>query len=235
MATSRTTAQPLNGIAATPSAAVGYVLVAANVIPLLGVLFLGWDLRGLLTLYWLENLVIGAWTIVRMAHTLDPLAILIVPFFLIHFGGFCAIHGLFLMMLTGADTGSGSAMGGSAWFGPLVFLQLLVNVVAGAARQAPELFYLPLGALVVSHGVSTVYYHFLRGEDRGRAVNEIMGDPYGRIVLMHITILAGAVPTMLFGSPLAMLVILVIGKTTLDLVLHRRAHRRRAQRALAAT
>jgi hypothetical protein len=42
------------------------VLVAANSIPLFGVLFLGWSLWTILVIYWVENGIVGFWTIPRI-------------------------------------------------------------------------------------------------------------------------------------------------------------------------
>ena len=42
------------------------VLLAANAMPLLGVLYWGWDVFVLLMLYWLETAVIGFWMIARI-------------------------------------------------------------------------------------------------------------------------------------------------------------------------
>ena len=41
-------------------------LVAVNLVPLVGVAFLGWRLYDVMLLYWLENGVIGAFTLARM-------------------------------------------------------------------------------------------------------------------------------------------------------------------------
>ena len=43
------------------------ILIAANLVPLLGVFLWGWDAFVLLVLYWLETAVIAFWTIVRIA------------------------------------------------------------------------------------------------------------------------------------------------------------------------
>jgi hypothetical protein len=78
-------------------------LVVANVIPLWGVLYLGWDAFYILLLYWSENLVIGFYGILKIAFAKAPnLAahlskIFIIPFFIIHYGGFMAGHGLFVL------------------------------------------------------------------------------------------------------------------------------------------
>src|SRR6185436_17917016 len=42
------------------------VLIATNALPLLGVLFLGWDTFSIVALYWSENLIIGAINVLKM-------------------------------------------------------------------------------------------------------------------------------------------------------------------------
>jgi len=41
------------------------VLLVANAIPVIGVLFFGWSLLTILVLYWLENGIIGFWNVPR--------------------------------------------------------------------------------------------------------------------------------------------------------------------------
>ena len=48
---------------------------------------------------------------------------------------------------------------------------------------------------------------------------------YKRIVLLHVAIIAGGFGVMALGSPLPLLVLIVIGKIALDIHLHRREHR----------
>ncbi len=44
----------------------GLALIAANLLPLLGVIFLGWDAFAILLLYWAENVVIGAINVLKI-------------------------------------------------------------------------------------------------------------------------------------------------------------------------
>ena len=53
----------------------------------------------------------------------------------------------------------------------------------------------------------------------------VVGGAYGRVVVLHLTIIFGAIAIQALGAPIAALVILVAGKTLLDLGLHLRAHR----------
>jgi hypothetical protein len=48
--------------------------------------------------------------------------------------------------------------------------------------------------------------------------------PYGRLVILHLTILFGAFVSLAIGSPIGAIVVLVLLKTGLDLWLHLREH-----------
>src|SRR3954469_4045527 len=47
-------------------------LIVANAIPLIGVLFLGWNVWTILTIYWLENGGYGAFNILKMSRAAGP-------------------------------------------------------------------------------------------------------------------------------------------------------------------
>lgn len=52
--------------------------------------------------------------------------------------------------------------------------------------------------------------------------------PYGRIVLLHLTILVGCAAVAALGQPVAMLIALVLLKPGMDVSLHLREHQRLA-------
>jgi hypothetical protein len=201
-------------------------LLLVNLLPLGGVLFLQWDVGALLILYWTENLVLGAYTLARML-VVSPLGALPMGcFFVIHYGGFCAVHGLFLVTLVlGHDF---DPMDGESWPLFLVFVQLLVNVVREVLGFAPPEWLWAFAALFVSHGISFVANFLLGGERERLALKDLMAAPYGRIMILHVTIILGGIAVMALGEPLAMLVVLVLLKLGLDLALHQREHRRLA-------
>lgn len=192
-------------------------LLIANLSVLVGVLWLGWDAVAVLLLYWHENLIIGVYTLLRMLRAGGLRALPLAVFFVFHFGMFCFVHGTMLLVLVL----KGGAGGGD---GPFDALQsLLTDFYA----SAPSSFFWSLAALTVSHGVSTVQHALVRNEDAGRSANAIMGDPYGRIVVMHLVVMAGAVAVVQLGSPQLLVLALVVLKVVLDVALHVRAHRRR--------
>ena len=72
-----------------------FALLAANLVPIIGVLLWGWDVTLIIGLYWIENLVIGLLNLPKMwmceREGRNPLFLSL--FFTVHFGMFCGVHG----------------------------------------------------------------------------------------------------------------------------------------------
>lgn len=205
------------------------LLVLVNLLPLAGVLFLDWDVAGLMVLYWSENLVLGFYTLLKML-TKSPLAGLGSSiFFTIHYGGFCAVHGLFItILMLNRDI---DPMPDDPWPLFLVFPQLLINVVREVLVYTPPEWMFAFIALYISHGVSFVLNFLLGPEREELSLSQLMGAPYGRIFVLHIAIIAGGFAVMALGQRLGMLVVLVLLKLALDVSLHLREHRKLARAA----
>jgi len=186
-------------------------LLVANLFPLYGVLFLGWDLFGLIVVYWMETGVIGLFAILNIALIAGWMALLLVPFFIVHFGGFMAGHMVFLIQLFGPRPGTR-------------FSEIPSFLHDEVARQG---LWLAVVALFLSHGVAFVVYvvtPYLRRRWQGMKVitpdaefGPIMVAPYLRIVVMHVTIIFGAVLVVGFGGKVAFFILLIALKTTVDL------------------
>ena len=199
-------------------------LVGVNLLPLLGVLLLDWDVSALVLLYWSENLVIGFYTLVKM-FIQSPLGGLASgAFFLIHYGGFCAVHGVFIMALL--VDGDCEPFPGDPWPLVLVFPQLLFNVAGQVFAYASTEWMVTFFAMFISHGLSFAM-NFLWGPERHEVtVKSLMGAPYGRIVVLHVAIIFGSFAVMALGQPVFMLMILVLLKLAMDVGLHLRQHRK---------
>ena len=206
-------------------------LVVANVIPLWCVLYLGWDAFYILLLYWSENLVVGFYGILKIAFAKAPnpaahlSKIFIIPFFTIHYGGFMAGHGLFLLSLFKKT--DGPFIQGNNWPCFLVFVQLLVNVIRRAYLIIPANMKYALAALFISHGISFIYNYLLKGEFAVSKADRLMGQPYARVVVMHVALLAGGFLSVAIGQPIGVLLVLVVLKIIIDVKLHLREHRRK--------
>jgi len=210
-------------------------LIVANLIPLAGIFLFDWDVRYLLLLYWLENLVVGGFTAIRMISAGGLGAIPMVLFFSFHYGFFCGGHGMILLSVTsiGGMSDGQAVDAGESGLPFLIPLELLGNTLGWINQNMPDLLALPLLAMILSHGVSLVQHHWIGREDEGRRANEIMSDPYRRMAILHMVIIAGSffVVSTGGGSAAPMLVLLVLGKIGLDLHLHRRAHLNRSRKA----
>src|SRR5258708_37610266 len=66
-------------------------LLAANLVPLAGVLLWGWKLHEVIVLFWAESAVIGFYTLLKMAGVGRLLAVFAGAVFAGHFGGFLAL------------------------------------------------------------------------------------------------------------------------------------------------
>lgn len=210
-------------------------LVAANMIPLWGVGFLGWDAFYIVLLYWSENLAIGFYNILKITtakveHPAEHLGkLFLIPFFAVHYGGFMAVHGFFVLALGKMGEGpnvEAASIGGKAWPCFFVFIQLLINVIRQVFLVIPPQMKLAILALFISHGISFAYNYLLKGEYATAQPKELMNKPYARIVVMHIAIITGGFLTMTIGSPVGLLIVLVIGKIILDVKMHLREHKK---------
>lgn len=57
-----------------------------------------------------------------------------------------------------------------------------------------------------------------------------MGEPYSRVMVLHVTILAGGFLGAILGTPVAALVLLVVSKTAIDVRAHLKEHRKAERR-----
>lgn len=209
------------------------LLFAFNLLPLAGVLWWQWDLMSVLALYWVENGIVGVYNVLKIlraegsslaglrsirlngrpieAMARGPIA----TFFVIHYGLFWAGHGMFVLLFLPLMTGIGF-MGG------------LSTSLGGLGNGGPDWRLVGIGAigLAISHGVSFVANFLGRGEYRSVSPGQLMLAPYGRLVILHLTIILGAMVSIWIGSPVGSLVVLVTLKTLLDLFFHLREHRR---------
>jgi hypothetical protein len=194
-------------------------LIAANSTPLFGVLFLHWQVFPLLLLYWLENVVVGFFNVLRMA-TADPTdpgswigKLFMIPFFCVHYGMFCFVHGIFVFAL----------FGGSKFGAPFEVLQ---NVLPAIQRTGLAFAVLSLAS---SHAVSFFVNYIHGGEYRRASLGQLMAQPYSRIMVLHFTILLGGFAMLALKSPVYGLVMLVAIKTGVDVAAHRKERQKLAE------
>ncbi|MEK6875488.1 MAG: DUF6498-containing protein [Nanoarchaeota archaeon] len=196
------------------------VLIIANSIPLMGVLFFNWNIFMILILYWIESAIIGFYNILKMIKTnksinenskanaylnFNPTTNLthyFKIFFIIHFGGFMFGHLIFIFAISS-----------------LFQDKLALNI-------SDIIFSVSIGiiSLFISHGFS-YYNNFLKNREYDKiSINQLFTQPYSRIVVMHFTIIFGAFLIGFFKAPSAIIMFLVILKTTIDVRSHIKEH-----------
>lgn len=189
-------------------AAMGALLV--NVAPLIGVLAWGWKGGALVVLYWLENLVVGVINIARMAASgaangpggLGAVALL-VPFFCVHYGLFCFVHGMFVMLLFARESG---------------FDSLDAQALLSAALNVAPHMGIVIGIIAAWKAALFVLVFLREGEYRRTNPMELFAAPYSRIIFIHIAIFAGAFALMALGEPIVGVIALVLVKAAYDAV-----------------
>jgi hypothetical protein len=205
----------LSGTSAPQTAPSVWVLVLANLVPLVGVLAWNWDAFALIALFWMENVIVGVFFILRIlcVDPRDPALwagkLFMIPFFAFHYGFFTAGHGVFVFGMLGGKRYDAQGF----------------NVIEPALRAASDYgLWLPVAVLVASHLFSFVWNYLYRGEFRRAKLTELMSRPYVRVVVLHVAILIGGFGAIALGSPLWALVVLLALKIGLDLKAHVREH-----------
>lgn len=182
-----------------------WLLVAANLLPLLGIVGLGWDSSTLIILYWLETAILGFWLFVRLAiardEDLPPTknalgqpqpsigGVGLGLFLLVHAGFFMGIHMHFLTFLAAGEWSRHLSS-------PVAFMRDFV---------LPSGIWLPLAGLFTARGVITI------GEIRARRpAQHLIAGFYARVVLMQFVIIFGGMVALMAGNA-APLLVLVVG------------------------
>jgi hypothetical protein len=173
-------------------------LIIANLYPVIGVIFFNWQTYPLLLFFWTENLVIGFYTVLKMlvasGENAKPAAKLFtVPFFCLHYGIFTLVHGVFVVALFGSILADDTINAGTLTQQALEY-QMFWGVLA----------------LLISHGISFFKNYIGKNEYQQAELTKLMFQPYGRVVILHITIIIGGFLSVLLGSPLIALLFLII-------------------------
>jgi len=185
-------------------------LIFFNSMPLAGVLFFGWSLSSIMILYWFENVIIGFYNVIKMAKAAGKTSktklysgkklvtstqkLPLILFFIVHFGIFTLGHGVFVFVFFGKN------------------LPSLPSLIPAAL------------SLFVSHGVSYTNNFIKNGEYARVAFQDLFFQPYNRVLIMHVTIVIGAGIALLLESPTLILALLILLKTAVDVLSHKKEH-----------
>ena len=182
------------------------LLIAANLLPVYGVLVWDWDVFAVMFLFWCENVVIGIFGLAKTSIFLWKSsalqALFLTAFFTVHYGGFMYGH---LMILT-------------SLFGDGTDTREQLEAMLGLAT------WVTIVALFISHGWSFVENYLGKREYESLTNMGAMAMPYKRMMITHVALIVGGLLLSKFDEPLLGLLLLLGMKIALDITFHKREH-----------
>ncbi|HVG04158.1 MAG TPA: DUF6498-containing protein [Burkholderiaceae bacterium] len=188
--------------------------VLAAVIVAYGVLVLDWSVFVVIALFWLENVIIGVLNVAKMwvtgarsGYTASMIAALALSaFFIVHYGMFTAAHGIFVVGLFGEPELGRAANG---FFEPLS--RMIGYLLADRDGW--------LAAVLITVLQGAAFFRWLGTPGNHVAtLPALMFAPYGRIVILHVTIIVSGILVLALKAPVAGALLLVTLKLVFDLM-----------------
>ncbi len=185
-------------------------LIVFNLLSLAIALYMGWKPAMILFLYWAENVVVALWQIPRFFVARGnspnegyklPNRVFVCAFFLVHYGIFTFVHGTLVFSL-------------------FLHEEMTQDTVLDLVSTTPGLKLALLG-LLVSHGVQ-FFSELVNGVANTTPLDKVMGQPYKRIVVLHLVVLLSGGLLLFLPYPMASLILLAIIKTVADVYLDRK-------------
>jgi hypothetical protein len=190
------------------------ILILANLVPIYGIVLFQWQVFPILFLFWLENVIIGVFNVFKMLMVAQSNggtwakktgAIL---FFCFHYGMFTLVHGVFVFVIFGFGAPFGGVPDGA---------------VVTRSFFDYHIEWAILG-LLLSHGISFLFNYVRNREYEQYTLDQLMGQPYERVVLLHMTIIGGGFLLSIWHSPAVGLFVLLFIKIFMDVRSHLRQH-----------
>lgn len=184
------------------------VVIFGNLIPLYGVIFWGWELFDIFYIYWAENVLIGFFVAARMLMVAAAWGWVIligslfkVAFFTVHYGMFTWGHGMILFEIF--------------YKGQIDINENTEFLLGYMFTRGNEIVLAMLGLLAVT--TIKGLHDILEDKREARLPDRIMFSPYGRILVLHVTIIFGGLLAQELGAPIWALGFLIALKTAYDL------------------
>lgn len=190
------------------------ILVAANLIPVYGVWFLGWSAKEVFIVYALETLIVGMMTLLKMAvitlarkkdiwyneGSSTPVSgLFFMAFFTLHYGLFAAVQStIFSQSANITPQGSGMMHFFFHWYE-------YINRDIGYM----------LAGFVVSYFATSFVPFVVNGEYKTISMMRVMFQPYGRIFIQQFTVILGSM-FLTFGWGKGFILVFAIAKIFFD-------------------
>lgn len=201
-----------------------------NVLPLLGVLFLGWDPSGIILLFWIENIIIGFFNILKMLVKGQDIfswigKLFLIPFFMVHYFAFMFGHFIFLNFLFGfqSDGIIESLMnqtGNEQTILDLIYYHC--SRLGMPFLEAHIWYFISVLNVFLFHAYLFGYNFIIKKEYRNIDLPGLMVQPYGKIVIQHLVIIAGGILLQFFHQKYWIVMVLIFLKSIYDVRAYRK-------------
>jgi hypothetical protein len=185
-----------------------FVLIIVNILPIFGVIFLDWQVGSIVSIYWVENIVIGIYNVLKIIKSENfflekssknklskaTVKLILISFFIFHFGLFTLVHGVFIYF---------------------IFLREGINFIA--------LFW-GFVSLMISHGISYVENYLMKQEYKNVNMIDLMALPYKRVSILHMVVIFSGFVVLILSRSILSVVMLVFLKTVVDVIAHKKGH-----------
>lgn len=184
-------------------------LIITNIVPLFGAIFFDWSIYSILIAYWIENLIIGYFTYIKIPlslgnnkenkilrlFNLPPFQEnMVINRFLRDYMFFCIVHGVLLFVFFFID------------------VKFEIDIIPNILLMTVLLF--------ISHWISYRSNFMGKKEYLRISPSQQVVMPYSRIMIMHLVVLMGGLIVENNGYKLVAVGFLVILKTAADLGSH---------------
>jgi uncharacterized protein DUF6498 len=193
-------------------------VIIANLIPVYGVIFLGWSPVEAFIVYALETLIAGAFTVLKLlvvtiyrkkdtwynaGSSQQVSGLFFIFFFIMHFGLFAAVQSsIFSQAARISPPGSGLLHFFFHWYD-------YINNDIGFM----------LCAFVISYFARSFIPFIISGEYKTVSMMALMFQPYGRIFIQQFTVIAGSM-FLAMGAGKGFVIVFVLAKLYFDVVVN---------------
>lgn len=192
-----------------------YMLILVNLVPVYGVWFEGWSAAQIFLVFCLETIIIGCFNVVKMLcvnffgspgdtgtvvnSVLKLGGLFLTAFFVVHYGFFVFVQTQIFFGVSGL---------------------IKSNSLLNSYREIPEALgpdgQLVLLIFITYYTLHNLHNFFLSGEYRRISMAKLMFQPYGRIFIQQVVVIAGAM-FIAMGFNTVFIMILVLVKLFFDL------------------
>jgi hypothetical protein len=182
-----------------------WVILVLNLIPIVGVIYFHWEPMAIITMYWLESLIIGFFHVIKILLSKGEIGSLeinggkpqsqsyaksfIAVFFPIHYGIFIGVQGVFMGVYT---------------------------VLGDWMQDFPITYLWGIGAIFISQSFGLFYSYLYKGVYKKLDLGALMFLPYPRVIVQQFVAIIGSFFTVFLSANMGALIVFIVIKIIVD-------------------